>query len=250
MKYLVFFLVFLVPSVAVAQVNAEAFRPNKAGQGFSTQLDLAFGLQTGNIKQTSWNSDLRLDYLSEEKSKLGGTNHHVFLVGSWGKGEASGKPYRDSYFGHARWVHLWDTTAGTEYFLQSQYDAFKDLRQRSLAGFGWRHEFWLISTTLAYGVGSMLEYEDLLSTGQTQLVVRSTNYISISMGEEVNFVGYFQPLWVRPSDFRVSVETQAKFPATKMLGFVLIVKYLYDTEPPLGVQEQDLSSTLSLRANW
>lgn len=249
MRYLLV-LILLMPSAALAQVNAEAFRGGDNKGGFSSQFDLSFGYLTGNVNQTYWDSELRFDYLSEDTSKLNGTSHHVFLVGSWGRGEAQGKPYKDNLFSHLRWVHLWDTNAGTEYFLQTQYDEFKDLRQRSLVGLGWRHEFWLISTLLAYGVGTMLEYEDIMSTSQTQLVVRSTNYVSASIKKTLNFVGYYQPLWINPSDFRVSIESQVDIPATQTLSFVFVLKYLYDSVPPQGVQKQDVNSALKLRVSW
>jgi len=251
-------IILLFPLDLGAQVNAEAFRID-AGEGLSGELQLSLGVFTGNVKQRSFDGSFRVDFIAPRKTKISAPSHHVFFVGSYSNGVANGESYKDNLFGHLRWVHLLDGESGLEYFAQSQYDSFRDLRQRSLLGLGFRSELSLLTTAIGLGIGAMAEYEDLISGGENQFVFRSTNYLSLitskwsvrkNMTLMYQLVGYYQPLWTDISDFRVSAESQATLNFTKRFGVAWSLKYLYDSRPPKQVERQDINSLLTLKYNW
>lgn len=251
MRLFLFLTFFFLPVELLAQVNAEAFRGSSQG-GFSGQAQLSLGFFTGNVNQISSDTTLRIDYLTPDLRKLDVDNHHVFFVGNHSIGKAKDVLYKDSLFGHLRWVRS-SSFATTEYFLQSQYDQFRDLKQRSLGGVGLREEFFLITTFVAFGVGVMAEYEEILSQNSSSLVARSTNYFSMVVDKNpfaYNFVAYYQPLVTDYLDFRVSAESQLILNVSKTLGLAWSLKFLYDSRPPPNVKKLDLTSSFNLKYDF
>jgi hypothetical protein len=238
MRLLVFLVLFLYPSMSLAQVvNIEGDRDKKK-EGLHGSIESGFTLLNGNIRVLQTQHTLRLDY------DVG--KDHLLLMGSKGYGKQDGKTFQNDSFAHMRWTSMWARRTGSEIFSQVQQDEFKRLTLRVLLGGGVRFAL----NPLSIGVGGMLDYEEV---GQADLVGRASTYLSYfnSWGDlGARLVVYYQPLFSDPSDYRLSSVGAIEFKANSIFSLSNEASYLYDTAPPVGVQREDLQLRVKMKASW
>ena len=135
---------------------------------------------------------------------------------------------------------------GLEVFSQIQNDQFKKLKLRQLNGVGVRSEILKGKKDIvSIGLGAMTDFEIVEDTDQ--LDYRATSYISVAHGfdkenrNQVTLVGYYQPLFNHPEDYRINAEMNLKSSLIDSLNLSLelTVVYLYDTNPPDTVLTND-----------
>ncbi len=246
MMKLALLLLLWVPSVALAQVNIEEIR-GKAKEGFSGKADVGFDLQSGNTETVSYRGSTRVDYASGL--------HHYFLQLAMDRSETPKVLVKDNAFAHLRWTAMWWGYLGTDLFVQSQYDFFKDLTLRQLEGGYLRLVIPVTSGQLAFGVGGMSEYE-LLKEGKGEgFTLRMTNYISLSeelSKKRVKFdlTAYYQPKFDDFSDYRLTFVSQLNITIVGQFSVLPSINYAYDSNPPNGVRVDDSSTRVSLRYSW
>ena len=116
-------------------------------------------------------------------------------------------------------------TIGTEIFTQTQTDEFRLLQVRQLTGGGLRLTF--IEDHVAIGLGGMSDYERIEDTPDGEIAFRGSSYIRI--GKEIKdklkgqVIGYYQPLFTKPSDFRVLVTGSLEFKIDKIFSFFSVI---------------------------
>ena len=255
MRILVILFIMLWSVSGWAQVNAELFRGSMPynGWGYTIGTDLRF--TTGNVNLKSYAVDTRLDYSSPDE------DFKSFVLGDVFKGSSNGQVFDDRGFFHARSMmnimlayraELWG-----EVFAQSQYDVRKALNLRQLSGLGLRFQYSVFRFAWALGAGAMYEAERVKGASTTTSVWRSTNYLSLAYDRDffkettkAVAVMYYQPLYSDLSDYRIRVDLTAytNF-AVRWIEIGPNVTYAYDSNPPVGIQKQDLTLGLKLRLN-
>ena len=246
MMKLALLLLLWLPSVAVAQVNIEEIR-GKAKEGVSGKTDLGFEFQSGNTEAISYSISSRGDY--------GKGVHHYFLQFSAERSEAPQALVKDNAFAHLRWTAMWWGVLGTDFFVQSQYDHFKDLTLRQLEGGYLRVVLPIISGQVAFGLGGMSEFEKLNKGKGEGFAARMTNYVSLSevladKKLKIDLTAYYQPKFRDFSDYRVTLVSQVDLAIIGKLSFLPSFSYSYDSNPPNGVQVEDSIMKTSLRYSW
>lgn len=247
LKGLILLSVLWPASSAWGQVNVESDRHAVGGkEGFHLGTDLTLGFQKGNVDLFQYQLGSRIDYIQGA--------HHYYLMGSKTKGEENGKTFSNQEFAHLRWTFMWGERVGNEVFSQIETDEFKLLEARQLNGAGFRFLLAKMeSGEVALGLGGMSDYESL-KTGQSALVARGTSYLSASKtwenGMKGSLVGYYQPLFSAPSDYRVLVRGTLSFALTTQVSLQNEMAYAYDTKPPEGVIKDDFTYTLKIKYQW
>lgn len=240
-------LLFLTPSLVFAQVNIESSRGG-GKQGFTGNLDVGFERKTGNTDVLSYILKTRLDYVSGK--------HHTFLQLERSEGSSRGVDFKDEAFGHARWTMMFGGWYGSDLFVQSQYDTFKDLMLRQLEGGYLRIVAPLFAGEVAVGLGAMAEFERLKGGGGEGFSARYTSYLSLteSLSQErvkISLTGYYQPKIKDLSDYRMTFIGQIEVLFfDKSFSLVPSASYAYDSRPPVGVVVDDSQTTLYLRYRW
>ena len=158
-------------------------------------------------------------------------------------------------FAHLRWTAMWWGFAGTDLFVQSQYDDFKDLRIRQLEGGYLRLVSPLLDGEVALGIGAMSEYESLQEGESDGFTTRLTNYISLTEKWykerlKMSLTAYYQPKLEDKSDYRVTAVGQLEAKIVGGLSILPSFKYSYDSKPPREVVVDDLQLKIYVRYSW
>ena len=237
-KFLLFAAIILKTSLAYGQVNIESLRDISKKQGSSLQLGTSFLGQTGN--NNIYSGELKSSYHYKLNS------NYFFLKVQTIKGKKDKEYFVDNSFLHARYTKMFEQYIGIEVFSQIQNDQFKKLKLRQLNGVGARSEILKGKKDIvSIGLGVMTDFEIVEDTNQ--LDYRATSYISVAHGfdkenkSQVTLVGYYQPLFNHPEDYRINAELNLKSSLIDSLNLSLelTVVYLYDTNPPDTVLTND-----------
>lgn len=241
-----FFLILLIPHICLAQVvNIESDR-GEAKQGVHGSSELGISLQKGNVQVFQTQASLRLDYIKGL--------HHSLFIGSLAHGQEDGKTFQNESYGHLRWTAMWwgKRTVGTEVFTQTQNDEFRLLQVRQLTGGGLRFTFF--EDHLAIGLGAMSDYEEIDGVSKGTHALRGTSYIRVGgeMKDRIKgqIIGYYQPVFTSPSDFRVLTTGSLEFKVDKIFSLINELNYSYDTRPPEQVVKEDLSLRVKFKIKW
>ena len=245
---------------ARAQVNAEMLRQNLLKPGFSINVDGAFSAARGNVELIDVGASGKIQYQTlypvspvkpGEEPPLPFVRQRVFITGSGRFAESAAGPFVSQTYLHMRWTAMWHPRAGSDLFVQHQYNRFFRLQRRSLAGAGARFEIVHDPVFLWWGgTAYMLEYELInVQPGAPDdpetLRHRWTNYLT----ERLTFAGgrlmvqsttYIQPRFDDFSDFRILEELEGLGKVTDMISFGLNLSILHDSAPPTGVKTTDL----------
>ena len=248
LKNIVFCAITLVSCTSLAQVNIESMR-NEKDSTISGFVQGGANFQKSNIDILEVNASLRLDYhIRKYREK-------ILFLGSYGLGQQSNKNFKNELFSHIRlsaYPHRESGFVG-EGFYQIQKDDFELLQIRQLFGCGIRIESSKKhKTRLAFGLGMMADHEKIKNIDHN-VVVRSTNYLSLLYKTDkfnTFVVAYLQPRIVKPSDFRILSEITNEIKITKVLSFNLTMSYRYDSDTPESVIKNEFKSNGSLKYNF
>lgn len=239
-----FALFLLYPNNVYSQVvNIESDRGGDK-EGLHGTTEAGVSLQRGNVQVFQYQLALRGDYIKGL--------HHGLLIGSTSYGEENDKPFQDESYAHGRWTAMWSNHIGTEIFVQIQQDEFKLLTLRQLTGCGLR--FTLFGDHLALGLGGMSDLEKIKGIEDRKIDARGTSYVRL--GKEWDkrlkgqIIGYYQPLFTDPSDYRLTATGSLEFKVDKTFSIVNEMNYAYDTRPPEGVIKDDLQLRFKLKLKW
>lgn len=235
-----------LPHSAHSQVNTEKMRLQQRGDGLAGAATVSFDLDRGNsdVSEAAVAADLLF--------RRGRSAFLLFSSGSWlfqDKTDLVNKGFL-----HLRYNHGVRRGVIGEVFAQVQYDRSQDLRRRYLLGAGAR----LLPLdrrggTLAVGVTPMYEFERLTSDVEVA-TLRISSYVSGSLHRAGRYAlsttTYFQPAADRIADLRILNETQLVLPITSLVSLTTTVSYRYDSEPPMGVKEYDLSLSQGIKVSF
>ena len=244
-----FLLFLLICSYAFdvnSQVNIEDTRGEAEG-GFTGRVDVGFERLSGNSSTLSYFLKSRTDYVR--------SYDHFFLVLEGTRGESRTEMFKDQAFAHLRWTSMWGGWVGSDLFVQSQYDSFKDLVLRQLEGGYLRLVSPLFDGQVALGLGAMSDYERLKNGKGEGFIIRGTSYLPLSeslFGKKVkvSVTGYYQPKLKVFSDYRLTAIGQLEVSIIGKLSLVPTFSYTYDSRPPTDIQVDDSETKLLLRYRW
>lgn len=219
-----------------AQVNVEALRIRRT-EGFSSKSSLNFSHTEGNVDSSIFGLNLNLSYQL--------WRFNFINITDWSYGSSKGVAFKNQGFQHLRMSYI-EEKVGFDVFLQGQYDDFKDLTFRGLAGGGFRCEDFFLEGSLraSAGFGLMAEYEELKVNPSEGLTSRLNSYVSLIAdlddGDFLSFTTYYQPKPKVLQDYRVALDITLD---THVLSDHIVVSpfytYRYDSTPPVGVLKTD-----------
>ncbi|MBD3331873.1 DUF481 domain-containing protein [candidate division GN15 bacterium] len=175
-----------------------------------------------------------------------------FLLNSYSLTEANEKTVVNEGFSHLRYNYNLTGTTLLEALTQFQYNREQDLQLRTLLGAGLRFEIVRGKrVSVALGITGMSEYEEL-DGGKIIRTARNSDYVStrVKLRKHLHLMNtiYVQPAFDDLGDIRVLDELELSVAVSKWLAITLEVEYRYDSEPPAGVKEYDLSIKNGLTA--
>jgi len=242
-------------SPAQAQINTEKLRTKKVRDGVHGFFEGSILWQTGNTDQLQAGVGARLEY----NYKI----HSPFLQGIYKLGQKSKEKYEHDGFLHARWPAMWHKRVGSELFGQLQFDEFKRLEMRTLAGAGVRVAAVLHKIVELYvGTGYMFEYEklDLEETDppdphpSVTKHHRWTSYVSVRVDVtkwvKITTITYVQPRFDQMDDIRVLEDLSLTLTIYKKLKLVLSFVLDYDSDPPQEVSKLNTQLITKLRFSF
>ena len=271
----ILFLLWCVPSVAMAQVNVEKLRSGGIDDGFSGSAGLTSAFSTGNIQL----ADIGLSASKAYKRE----HHNIFSVlngrfaakrtqsdlqadpetGLWDKDAR----FANALMAHLRYNYSLSDGIWMEVFGQYEFNEFLLLDRRLIAGIGPR--FRLLSGqhgAVVFGTAVMAEEERLngelvAATEDVQRInARSSSYLSGTWrpddGISWTTTFYAQPRFDQFSDYRLLAETGLSLNISKRFAFTLDVRYKLDSEPPktpdgaAEVLDTDVTVKNGLKVSW
>ena len=226
-----------VPSSAQILNTLRGF--DEKEMGWSGGVEGAIATASGNT-----------DYFEFE---VGGAVQHQGVKNRWRflgrtmQRTASGNEIARSQFGHIRHNYRLTPRFSTLAFLQGQYDPFKRIENRYLAGAGAQTDLLKDADWRSVlGASIMYENEELtdnngITTSDARLSFFLSVFRDVKEGVDVDFVGFYQPLVDNLGDARASVTFGMRADiAGELYTFVRYVAE-YDSEPAPGVDDLDQS---------
>ena len=250
MKIILLIFALTLPSFAFGQVNIESIRSNDKEKTFWGEVKGGLELQRGNVDITSFDLDILVHF---KKKK-----HHIFLQSKNAQGQQADKKFKNNSFVHLRWTWMVWNIVGLELFTQLQQDEFKSLKIRQLNGGGFRAEILKRKDfSLSFGTGAMLDCEEVAEKEKSTFW-RSTSYLTLIKTFDKKkknltlFTLYYQPLFNNPKDYRINLEANVRTILISSWNIFVdnSINYLYDTEPPEGINTNDLIIKTNITYTW
>lgn len=213
-------------------INTEQKRALKDQDGWFGNADLGFGLTQNTRTILQAGSRINAHY---HKNK-----HTLLLLNDLNLLKVDSQSVQNSGFQHVRYSYHIKKVLIPETFVQAQYNQVWKLDMRFLVGAGPRFQILKNdSNRIFLGTLAMFEYEKVDGGRQFNRSIRSSSYISMALGidKKVTFesITYYQPLFRRPRDFRLSSETGLRAAITKHMGFKTSFLLNFDSRPPDGL---------------
>jgi hypothetical protein len=230
---------------AIAFLNIEALRQSKVSDGLSGSTRLDLNQQKGNVDKTVLSFSTLNQYKKLKSSFL--------LMAAYQYGESFSELDNRRGHLHFRYTYALRKETFLEFFQQSEFNKFQDLKSRLLIGGGLRQELFK-RNSLSFFSGLGLFYEKEKIEGQRNLEnPRGNLYLSFLKELEgrysISSTFYYQPNIERLSDSRVrfslGLETTFAKNFTQSIEFSLN----RDSLPPTGINRTDsqISAGLGVR---
>lgn len=254
-QILIFTLLFLFSQhKSIAQlVNVESQRIQSDSIRSAGNANLNFSYQENNNKPLI---QFRTSIVYQRKTK---SLKDIFLVlGSYNYSKTRDQKLSNAAFGHIRYNRTLYPLLKYELYTQIQFNQLLNLRSRYIAGTGLRFKFTNKSLFKSYlGVAAFYEYEESieLDTRVFRNDFRMSNYLVLSLRlpkdkGELTSTTYYQPLFDRFDDFRISNQTTLVLNFSKKLAFTTSFSYFFDTFPPNGIAQETISIENGLRLTF
>lgn len=231
----IFLLVFLLPLSASAFMNIESIR-QVAKEGTSGSVGAKLNGAGGNTEKlssefttlTMVRSDLN-EYLAAGKYRYGESQHV--------------KDANDANL-HLRYTRELKRWLGAETFAQAEFDEFKRLKRRDLAGADLRTRLSQEGANGLYlGTGLFYEHENFEGNIESEETVRVSLYLSyvrtFSDHISATLIGYYQPSLEGFGDTRAQIDSGLQMHLTDKLALTVEFDLQYDSQPAPGVKQTD-----------
>lgn len=252
---------FIVGSLAVAMlssvgpasaqiVNVQNLAGRAVTDGLSGTLGLNFDMRAGNTQILISSAELTTFYKFSDNVLL------LNAKGAYGLKGAAGvwldEPYQERLFEHVRYRRTLSERVSVEAFGQHEYDRWRRLKLRVLAGAGPRFDVPISKTTAAaVGIAYMWQGEELLSpqAGDLQgfytehrVSMYTTGGMKLTDTAAIAGTIYLQPRIDDVADVRGLVDGTLTVAITTTLGLKVSYVVAYDTRPPQSVRGYDITT--------
>lgn len=245
-------------STATAQtVNIESLTRDKPGFGFALAGSLS--ISSGNVVQTVGSATTHAQYQivrpdEDPEDDVPAYLHHRWMTtASIGYESAREETVQNNRFAHARWTAMWHERIGSEMFGQYQFKEFARLQARILSGVGPRANLVHLKTLkVQAGTAYMFEYEQLQRQDPNDpkpdptVAHRWSNLLTIELASVEGILAVANTVYVQPrfddfSDYRLLDEVAIDIRVTEVLSIGSAIGVAYDSEPPAGVENKDIT---------
>ncbi len=252
----------LLATKASAQINIETVTGRIAEPGFGAGARSAVAYSAGNVDFFDLRGELTTFFATPhadapEDDALFWFRDRVLVYGSAGYRSSNGEPNAKEGYGHLRYTRMQWLSFGGEVYGQAQFDEFRLLRRRLVAGVGARsvvvnHKH----VTLWLGAGPMYESERRNIPAGAPDPIYMTNYrlnsyatlLLTFVPDLVTLVSttYAQPRFDDFKDLQLLNETRLQVEITDRLLISSDLNYRLDSQPPVGVERRDIRLGQSL----
>lgn len=245
-------------------VNAEALYKRSLEAGWHGQVEGTFGVQQGNIDVLDVGGGGQVQYQTLHPEVPGLApfrRHRGFIVANGRFARQEGDAFISQSFAHARYTFMVHPRIGPEAFVQHQYNEFLRLRTRFLVGGGARAILANLTTfQVTVGTGYMFELDERnLQEGSTSPPEtrhhRWNNFFAIrsslfdgNLLLQTNI--YAQPRWNDFTDVRAMFQFEAEVSVNDWLSTSTVFTDQYDSQPPEGVEDLDVSLTQRVKVTF
>lgn len=244
----VLFILAILASATLAQVNTERYRADSDSMGFSLRADLEYFFMTGNSDFHFFGANTRFNHKWQDD--------YIFLVANTGFGQNSGKSFLNQTLVHLRNVYSLSNQFQIEGFVQYDNNHERLLRHRYLGGAGVRillvkKEDYL----LRFGLSGFYESEeyDLPAGARHPLkteTMRMNSYLTFDLDVKKDIalitVLYVQPSIEGFSDYRIISDNALSVNLWQGIEILIKVNVRYDSAPPDEIKDFDLVTNLGL----
>ena len=211
------------------------------------EIALSANISTGNSDSRSIGLAVKGQY-SEDKWL-------TYLIAAYHYGEVNKDKNTNDGLAHLRYVHeIADTPYDYEFFLQSEFNEFQDIKKRNLIGANIRRKLNLSFDKFYVGLGlfySYLEPETVTEFNPIYKQTKVNSYISFSddINEHFNvtYLGFYQTTVDDFSDLRIFQILQLNTELTDHLTLSFDIKHEYNRTPYENIEKNDIRSTINLK---
>ena len=211
------------------------------------EIALSANISAGNTDTKSIGLSAKGQYSEEEWL--------TYLIAAYHYGEVNKDTNTNDGLAHLRYVHaITDTPYDYEFFIQSEFNEFQDIKKRNLAGANIRRKLDLPFDKFYVGLGlfySYLEPETVTELNPIYKQIKVNSYISLShnINEHFNvtYLGFYQVTADDMSDLRIFQILQLNTALTAHLGLSFDIKHEYNKTPYQNIEKNDIRSTISLK---
>jgi len=241
LRLLFFCLALVLPGLgaraaAGAIVNIQTKFSDAPEEGLSGVAQFSLDWRTGNSELLALKGGLTGIYQHQR---------HLLLFTAQGEyGVALSETNLARSFEHLRYRLSFGSKLALEAYIQHEYDAFRHLLLRALAGVGVRYNFFdQKEFGLSSGLSVMAEHERQTKGGGNRSDPRASLYLlgRLRLAERVVMTEtlYYQPRLTGFSDLRLLNESALVVEATELFSISLGFSASLDTAPPDGVKTLD-----------
>jgi hypothetical protein len=200
-RFISLFLVLFTSSVCSAFINVESVR-QRDGEGFFGNSSLKASGQRGNTNKLTLNAST-IDIQRGQRDE-------VLMLLDYNYGSSENIKDTNNAQAHARYVFFSREPSAYEIFAQYEFDQFKDLNSREIAGANLRRRLFRDELTSIFGAaGAFYEIEDYTSVAHRN-GARGNFYLSYARKLEdrltTSTTVYYQPLFRRAGDYRIRAQ--------------------------------------------
>ena len=211
------------------------------------EIALSANISSGNTDKKSIGLAVKGQYSEEEWL--------TYLIAAYHYGEVNRDKNTNDGLAHLRYVHsIAETPYDYEFFLQSEFNEFQDIKKRNLAGANIRRKLNLLFDKSYIGLGLFYSYLEPEVVSEHNPIYKQTKINSyISMSHNINehfnitYLGFYQVTADDITDLRIFQILQLNTALTTHLGLSFDIKHEYNKTPYQNIEKNDLRSTISLK---
>lgn len=247
LRFLIFFFFyFTIQFQSTAQiVNIEDKRSTfKDSIQWVEQLELGFNLTKNKTEVFSVKGKAQIEFTYFNKLLISITNFNFVKAGD--------QNFINEGFQHLRYNSKMNDWLTFELFGQVQYNERANIAIRALGGTGLRYQLLKKKKDEIYfGTSYMYEFEEESTEGIKHNNHRLNTYLSLSWHPQPNIqiasTSYYQPLFDKIADYRLSSQTAVIFSFSKHLDFKTTFSIIYDSRAAVGAPKTIYRLLNSLR---
>lgn len=235
-------------------VNVSSLAGQAVEQGLSGNANLSVDFRTGNVQLMLASAAATAFYRVGDNTFMLSANGAYGLNGP--PGEWKDEPFRERTFEHFRFRRQVNSLVSLEAFVQHEYDRWRRLKLRGLAGGGVRLDHKLSEdNAVAGGLAYMAQVEQLLKPTAADpsgryLEHRISTYLTgshkLAEKSAVTATVYFQPMIGAFTDIRALLDLGLIVGITDTLGVKISYALSWDSDPPDGVFGTEHTSLVAI----